>query len=257
MSTENMVAIERVGKRFPSGDDVAVLEDVSLSVRAGELIALIGPSGCGKSTILNIVAGLVGASSGTVEIADPDMHIAYVFQHPRLLPWRSVLRNVEFGLEQRVRDGDAVRERAREALALVDLDDQEDKYPHELSGGMQQRVALARGLAIDPGLFLLDEPFGALDALTRSYLQEELLGIVRGTGTTTLLVTHDIDEALILADRVLVMSSRPGTIKATIEVPFGSDRLIDHLVADPRYAEIRTQLHQLLRPEVNQVAEVV
>ena len=148
-----------------------------------------------------------------------------------------------------------MRARARQALALVNLEGQEERYPHELSGGMQQRVALARGLAIDPGLFLLDEPFGALDALTRSYLQEELLGIVRSSGTTTLLVTHDIDEALILADRVLVMSSKPGRIKATIDVPFGDDRSIDHLVGDPRYAQIRTQLHQLLRPEVDELVE--
>jgi NitT/TauT family transport system ATP-binding protein len=249
-----MISLTQVEKRFARGGDVAAIEDVSFAVERGELIALIGPSGCGKSTVLNIIAGLVDASQGEVEIADPDLRIAYVFQRPRLLPWRSVLRNVEFGLEGSG-DRGAARDRARKALALVNLEGQEEKFPHELSGGMQQRVALARGLAIDPGLFLLDEPFGALDALTRSYLQEELLGIVRNTGTTTLLVTHDIDEALILADRVLVMSSRPGQIKATIEVPFGSDRSIDHLVADSRYAEIRTQLHQLLRPEVNTVAE--
>jgi NitT/TauT family transport system ATP-binding protein len=255
MSEQTLITLEGVEKRFARGGDVAAVEDFSFSVDRGELIALIGPSGCGKSTVLNIIAGLVSASDGHVEVADPALRIAYVFQRPRLLPWRSVLRNVEFGLESRDKDREAVRGRAREALALVNLEGQEDKYPHELSGGMQQRVALARGLAIDPGLFLLDEPFGALDALTRSYLQEELLGIVRETGTTTLLVTHDIDEALILADRVLVMSSRPGTLKATINVPFGADRSIDYLVADSRYAEIRTQLHQLLRPEVGSVAE--
>jgi NitT/TauT family transport system ATP-binding protein len=250
-----LIKIDSVAKHFARGGEVPAIDAVSFDVQRGELIALIGPSGCGKSTVLNIVAGLVEASAGRVQITEPDLRIAYVFQRPRLLPWRTVIRNVEFGLEQRGGQRATVRARARQALALVNLEGQEGRYPHELSGGMQQRVALARGLAIDPGLFLLDEPFGALDALTRSYLQEELLGIVRDSGTTTLLVTHDIDEALILADRVLVMSSKPGRIKATIDVPFGSDRSIDRLVADPRYAQIRTQLHQLLRPEVGELAE--
>jgi ABC-type nitrate/sulfonate/bicarbonate transport system ATPase subunit len=253
--SDALITVEGVEKRFARGGEVPAIEDVSFAVARGELIALIGPSGCGKSTVLNIIAELVEPSAGRVEISEPDLRIAYVFQRPRLLPWRTVIRNVEFGLDQRGGNRSAIRERALRALALVNLEGQEERYPHELSGGMQQRAALARGLAIDPGLFLLDEPFGALDALTRSYLQEELLGIVRDTGTTTLLVTHDIDEALILADRVLVMSSRPGRIKATIEIPFGENREIDHLIADSRYAEIRTQLHQLLRPEIGALAE--
>lgn len=252
--SETLITVDRVGKEFQKGDEVPVLEEVSIEVARGELVGLIGPSGCGKSTLLNIIARLVKPSRGAISCADPSLKVAYVFQQPRLLPWRSVLGNVEYGLESQG-GRSAARARACEALRLVNLDGHEDKYPHELSGGMQQRVALARGLAIDPGLFLLDEPFGALDALTRSYLQEELLGIVRSTGTTTVLVTHDIDEALILADRVLVMSSRPGRIKATIDVPFGTERSMDVLVADPRYAEIRTRLHSLLRPEVESLVE--
>ncbi|MHB8620540.1 MAG: ABC transporter ATP-binding protein, partial [Chloroflexota bacterium] len=180
--------------------------------------------------------------------------IAYVFQRPRLLPWRNVLRNVEFGLEQLGLPRAETADRAHQALDLVNLSGHESKFPHQLSGGMQQRVAFARGLAVRPGLFLLDEPFGALDALTRGYLQEELLDIVRRTGTTTLLVTHDIDEALLLADRVVVMSSRPGRVKAEVHVPFGPDRKMDALVADSRYPQVRTSLRQMLRPEVDAAA---
>jgi NitT/TauT family transport system ATP-binding protein len=132
----------------------------------------------------------------------------------------------------------------------VSLDGHEHKFPHQLSGGMQQRVAIARGLAINPRLLLLDEPFGALDALTRTYMQEELLGIVRGAGKTAILVTHDIDEALLLADRILVMSSRPGTIKHELRVPFGPDRSLDKLLQDPEYGRIRSTLRELLRPEM-------
>jgi NitT/TauT family transport system ATP-binding protein len=250
---EALVEVRNVVKRFARHGEESVLDNVSLVVRRGEIVALIGPSGCGKSTLLNIIAGLLNPTTGRVDISDPQLRIAYVFQRPRLLPWRNVQRNVQFGLEQLRHERHDSRAAARRAIALVNLDGHEKKYPHELSGGMQQRVALARGLAIEPGLLLLDEPFGSLDALTRSYLQEELLGIVRATQTTGVLVTHDIDEALLLADRVAVMSSRPGRIKAEIELPFGVDRSLDRLVADPQYAKLRTSLHHLLRPEVDDV----
>jgi len=252
---DDLVSIRSVVKRFQRNGALPVIDGVSLAIGRGELVAMIGPSGCGKSTLLNIVAGLVEPTSGDVEIAEPGLRIAYVFQRPRLLPWRNVLRNVEFSLEQIPSLRSRARQEARNALRLVNLEGHEKKYPHELSGGMQQRVALARGLAVQPGLLLLDEPFGSLDALTRSYLQEELLGIVRRAGATTLLVTHDIDEALLLADRVVVMSSRPGRIKREIALPFGRDRSLDRLVAEPAYAEIRTSLRHLLRPEVDEVAE--
>ncbi len=243
-----MIALEGVTHRFGNGPPV--IEDLSLSIARGELVALIGPSGCGKSTLLNLIAGLLRPSGGRV-VRTEEPRIGYVFQSPRLLPWRRVLGNVEFALEQRGEARrEASRERARRALTLVDLEGHEDKYPRELSGGMAQRVALARGLAIDPAVLLLDEPFASLDALTRGYLQEELLGIVRGSGATALLVTHDIDEALLMAGRVVVMSSRPGRIKAEVDVPFGDERSMDRVVADPHYPEIRTRLHRLLRPEV-------
>ena len=250
MRNGTLVEVESVLKRFAQHAGEPVLDDVSLRVERGELVALIGPSGCGKSTLLNIVAGLIAPTDGSVRISEPGLRIGYVFQQPRLLPWRNVQRNVEFALEQIPGRTAGKHETARRALALVNLEGHERKYPHQLSGGMQQRVALARGLAIEPGLLLLDEPFGSLDALTRSYLQEELLGIVRRARTTAVLVTHDIDEALLLADRVVVMSSRPGRIKSELRVPFGPDRSLDRLVGEPAYAEIRTTLRQLLRPEV-------
>lgn len=249
--TVDVVEVDQISKRFRGQTGEPVLKNVSVSLRRGELVALIGPSGCGKSTLMNVMAGLLEPTEGHVRIGDPDMRIGYVFQNPRLLPWRTVLRNVQFGLEQLSTGSRKEREQqARETIALVGLEGHENKYPHQLSGGMQQRAALARGLAIKPGLFLLDEPFGALDALTRTYLQEELLDIVGRAGTTTVLVTHDIDEALLLAHRVIVMSSRPGQIKAEVEVPFEGERSLDRLVADPAYAETRTSLRQLLRPEV-------
>ncbi len=243
------IYVEHVFHRFASSPD-PILDDVSVTIKDGELVALIGPSGCGKSTLLNAMAGLVKITGGRIQMPH-HARIAYVFQHPRLLPWRSVLHNVTFGLEQQTRGRrtHAILERARRAISTVNLNGHEDKYPHQLSGGMQQRVALARGLAIDPRIFLLDEPFGALDALTRTYLQEELLQLVGSTSATTVLVTHDIDEALLLADRILVMSSRPGRIKAEIPVPFERGRTIDQLVAEPEYPALRTRLRQLLRPE--------
>jgi NitT/TauT family transport system ATP-binding protein len=252
---ETLLEITDVTKYFRSDAAEPVLDQVSLAVARGELVTLIGPSGCGKSTLLNIVVGLVAPTSGEVRIRERGLRIGYVFQKPRLLPWRNVQRNIEFGLEQMGTPRGERRAAARRAIELVNLAGHERKYPQQLSGGMQQRVGLARGLAIEPGLMLLDEPLAALDALTRSYLQEELLGIVRRTGTTTILVTHDIDEALLLADRILVMSSRPGRIKAAVEVPFGSERSLDRLVAEPAYAEIRTRLRHLLRPEVEVVEE--
>ena len=255
MAGADLIEVRSVTKRFAGDAATPAVERISLTVANGELVALIGPSGCGKSTLLNLIAGLIEPTEGTIAISEPDLRIAYVFQSPRLLPWRNVLRNVMFSLEQTPDKRGRARADARAALELVNLQGHEKKYPHELSGGMQQRVALARGLAIDPGLLLLDEPFGSLDALTRSYLQEELLGIVRRAGATTLLVTHDIDEALLLADRVVVMSSRPGRIKEEIVLPFGRERSLDRLVADPAYAQIRTTLHHLLRPEIDDVLE--
>jgi NitT/TauT family transport system ATP-binding protein len=247
--SNTLIEVDNVLKRFPKDED-PVLDHISLEVAEGELVALIGPSGCGKSTVLNILAGLIKPTDGEVSFGEPDMRISYVFQRPRLLPWRNVTRNIAFSLEQTAASSAARRDAIRAAIRRVNLKGHEHKYPHQLSGGMQQRVAIARGLAVNPRVLLLDEPFGALDALTRTYMQEELLGIVRGAGTTALLVTHDIDEALLLADRILVMSSRPGTIKHQLRVPFGAQRSLDALLQDPDYGRIRSMLRELLRPEV-------
>lgn len=249
LDNDDMIELHEVTLRFDRRDPVAVVQNVSLTVRRGEIVALIGPSGCGKSTLLNMMAGLYRAESGRIDVR-PDAKVAYVFQGPRLLPWRKVMGNVLYGVEAQGLPREAALERARRTIELVNLSGHEHKYPHELSGGMQQRVALARGLAIDPDICLLDEPFGALDALTRSYLQEELTGIVRGTGMTTVLVTHDIDEALLLADRVAVMTARPGGLARVVEVPFGSERSLDALHGDPEYAELRRELREMLRPQV-------
>lgn len=226
--------------------DAAVLESLTLTVAPGEVVAVIGPSGCGKSTLLNVIAGLLAPDRGELAV-EPGAVIGYVFQQPRLLPWRTALRNVEFALEQRRSPtGAKGRARALEALELVGLAEAAERLPSELSGGMQQRVALARALAPAPGVLLLDEPFASVDALTRTDLQEELAAIVRRTRTTVVLVTHDIDESLLLADRVAVMSASPARIRSIVDVPFGPERSIDELVADPRFAKLRADVRGLL-----------
>ncbi|MDN5913838.1 MAG: ABC transporter ATP-binding protein [Pseudonocardia sp.] len=250
VSPAAQIRFRGVGKSYDRAAG-PVLENVDLDVLTGELLAVVGPSGCGKSTLLNVVAGLTQVSEGAVELADPDLRCAYVFQSPRLLPWRSVTGNVEFALEQTGLDRTERRRRAREALDLVNLTEHGGRYPHQLSGGMQQRAALARGLTLEPKLLLLDEPFAALDALTRGYLQEELLAIVRRAGTTTILVTHDIDEALLLADRVVVMSSRPARIRQLFKVPFARhEGDLDEALSHPEFVPLRHAVRALLRPDV-------
>jgi len=206
------------------GRPFLAVDGVDLDVRTGELLAIVGPSGCGKTTFLNAVDGLIPISSGSLTLADqpirgPGHDRAMVFQQPSLLPWRTVLSNVLYGLElqRRVPRAEA-RRRARELIQLVGLAGFENAYPLELSGGMQQRVNLARALAIDPEILLLDEPFAALDAQTREFMQLELLKVWQQTGKTTLFITHDIGEAIYLADRVVVFTARPGRVKLTVEI---------------------------------------
>jgi len=210
-----------VGKAFPPStrhaDKIVALADVSYSLRRGELVALLGPSGCGKTTLLRIVGGLTRASTGRVEIAGsevvgPRADFAFVFQSPTLLPWRSVLGNVLFPMEIRGRNDRTARARALELLQLVGLAGFAKSRPHQLSGGMKQRVALCRALIQSPALLLMDEPFGALDELTRMEMQDLLLEIRRVTAATVLFVTHSISEAVYLADEILVFSARPGRV---------------------------------------------
>jgi sulfonate transport system ATP-binding protein len=214
-----MLALDRVGKVYPNGVDA--LEGFTAQVRLGEIVAIIGGSGCGKSTLLRAICGLDRATSGTialdgVSVTAPHEKIGMVFQEPRLLPWLTVAGNVGFGLS-----GDSAprrREKVRHALARVGLLDKADAWPRELSGGQAQRVAIARALVPRPEVLLLDEPFSALDAFTRADLQDHLLALWEEFRPTLLLVTHDVDEAVVLADRVVVMRPRPGRLFAEVSV---------------------------------------
>jgi len=213
------------------------LEGVSLQVGAGEFLCIVGPSGCGKSTLLRVLGGLVRPTSGSVCLAGelltaPRRQIGFVFQKANLMPWRTVLRNVTLPLEVRGLKAEEAGQQARELLQLVGLEGFENAYPHELSGGMEQRVAIARALIHDPAILLLDEPFGSLDALTRENMNLELLRIWQAKRKTVVMVTHSIQEALFLADRILVMSSRPGRIEATVAVPLPRPRRLEMLYGD-------------------------
>jgi NitT/TauT family transport system ATP-binding protein len=262
---EGVRKIYRAKKRkgVAENRDTVALEDVNLEVHEGEVLALVGPSGCGKSTFLDIVAGLAEYDGGKVHlggmpITGPGLDRGLVFQGYALVPWKSVLDNVAFGLEaQGVRRAER-HEIARRFVDLVGLSKFEDRYPHELSGGMKQRVAIARALAFDPKVLLMDEPFGALDAQTRERLQFELLRITQETRKTVLFVTHSIDEAVLLADRIAIMTSRPGTIKTIIDVKLRRDRRAsDDLVRSSGiFLEARDQVWHHLKNEVDKAAEL-
>jgi len=224
VSGASQVVIDRVSHvyRPPRGREVLALDEVSLEVRGREFIALLGPSGCGKSTLLYLIGGFMPVERGTISVDDrrvagpgPDRGI--VFQHFALFPWKTVRENVLYGLEKQGLARQEREQRARQYIDMVGLRGFEESYPSQLSGGMKQRAAIARTLAIDPKILLMDEPFGALDAQTRSLMQSELLGIWRRSPTTVIFVTHDVQEAVYLAQRVVVMSARPGRVKAIVE----------------------------------------
>lgn len=216
--------LEGVSKVYRAADgNVEALQDVSFSALERQFVAVVGPSGCGKTTVLKLLAGLIQVSSGRVEvfgneITGPIEDVGVVFQTPVLLRWKNVLENVLFPIQILHRDKRAYKERAQELLQLVGLEGFEHRHPSELSGGMQQRVSLARALVHDPRLLLMDEPFGALDQLTRHQMNLELLRIWSETHKTTLLITHDIEEAVFLADKVVVMTPRPGKVAAVVQV---------------------------------------
>jgi NitT/TauT family transport system ATP-binding protein len=228
--SEAAVVLSGVGKVFNAGraDEVVAVTDVGLTVDRGQFVTLIGPSGCGKSTLLRLIADLTQPTSGTVTVAGKparrarlDQEYGIAFQQAGLFDWRTVRRNVELPLELRGAGRAERRGRADEMLELVGLADFAGHYPAQLSGGMQQRVAIARALAVHPPLLLMDEPFGALDEMTRERLQAELLRICGATGTSVVFVTHSIPEAVFLSDRVVVMSARPGRITAVVDVALG------------------------------------
>ena len=232
--------------------------DVSLSMADGEFVAIVGPSGCGKTTLLNVVAGLLPYDEGALTIGGeavegPGTNRAMVFQNASLLPWRTVLGNVRYGMEmQRRFDGARMDARAHEMIRLVGLSGFEERYPSELSGGMQQRVNLARALATDPEVLLMDEPFAALDAQTREFMQAELLKIWSKSGKTVLFITHQIDEAAFLADRVLVMGTRPGRIKQEFCIPFDRPRALS-LKRDPRFLSVCDGIWRLIEEEADRI----
>lgn len=231
------------------------LDDLSLEVHDGELMTIVGPSGCGKSTVLDLVAGLAQPAAGSVrvdgkQITGPGLDRGVVFQQYTLLPWRTAEGNMEFALEAAGYSRAARKERAARYLELVGLSDSAGRYPHELSGGMRQRVAIARALSYEPEVLLMDEPYGALDAQTRERLQEELIDIWRRTGTTILFITHDIDEAVYLGQRVAVMSSRPGRIMDVVDIDLDRDTDVD-VRSTPDFAEHRHRIWTMLREASN------
>ena len=229
-----MIRLDHVDKTYRTrrGDLVHAVEDVTLEVGDNEFVTLVGASGCGKSTLLKLVAGLTPATRGVIRIGDETVHepfpdVGFVFQQPVLLPWRSVLDNVLFSVEMLGLDPRQYRKQAGDLLELTGLGGFETKYPRELSGGMQQRVAICRALLPDPSLLLMDEPFGALDAMTREEMSLELLRIWQEKPKTILFVTHSIPEAVLLADRVVVMSARPGRVAEFIDVTLPRPRDFD------------------------------
>jgi NitT/TauT family transport system ATP-binding protein len=260
--TSVKIGFQQVRKEFvvhgegggPS-DRFTALEDITLDVRPGEFLALVGPSGCGKSTLLDLLGGLTAPTSGRIlldgrPIEGPARDRGIVFQQYALFPWRTAAQNVEFGLDIAGLKAKQRREIARHYLDLVGLTAFADRYPHELSGGMKQRVAIARSLAYDPEVLLMDEPFAALDAQTRETLQGELLRIWRATGKTIIFITHGIDEAVVLGQRVAVMTSRPGRIKQVVEIPEALRNESEDVRSLPEFGPVRHEVWSLLREEV-------
>jgi NitT/TauT family transport system ATP-binding protein len=262
---EPAVEIHRVSVSFPRprgrhDDVVPALRDVTIDVMTGEFVCIVGPSGCGKTTLLRLIAGLLSPDTGLLRLEGrpnppPGPHVGFVFQSFRLLPWRTVAANVEFPLQLQAMPASERHARARLYLRLVGLDDFATSYPHELSGGMQQRVALARALALEPRILLMDEPFAALDAQTREFMQLELSRIWQKLGMAVVFVTHSLDEALLLADRVMLMGPRPGTMLDVLPVPLPRPRWEYDARATRAFVELRAYLGQRIREMVSEEPE--
>lgn len=240
----------------PDDDPVLAVHDVNLSIPAGQFVAIVGPSGCGKTTILNMLAGLIRPTRGSVkrhgvEVQGTSKDIGYMLARSALSPWRTARRNVELGLEIRGVAKSERRERAMNLLGKVGLQGFENSYPSQLSQGMNQRVAIARTLAIDPDLWLMDEPFGALDAQTRLTVQSEFVGLwEEAANKTVIFVTHDLEEAVLLADRVIVMTARPGRIKSDTLIDLPRPRQIDQLRFDEGFKQAEQRIWEELRDEI-------
>jgi NitT/TauT family transport system ATP-binding protein len=253
---KNLLSVKQLGKHFDvdRGAVVSVLDNISLTVRSGEFLSIVGPSGCGKTTLLKIVAGLLRPTVGEVffeqrAVSGPPMNAVYLSQQytKSLFPWRTILRNVEFALESRNVGRRERVTRAKESLAGVGLDGVYDRYPWQLSGGMQQRATIARALVARPRLLLMDEPFSSVDAMTRMDLQDVTLRVWHEFQLTVILVTHDIEEAVYLSDRVVVMAGQPARVieKLTVDLPRPRDQLRTREA--PRFIELRRHLYELVR----------
>lgn len=234
------IEIKNASKSFvQKGERFTAFDNVSLSIAKGEFICLLGPSGCGKSTLLNAIAGFDTVTVGSItidgaEVKKPSTEYVTIFQNYGLLPWRTVQKNVELGLENKSISKSERRETAQKYIELVNLSEFKNSHPNQLSGGMKQRVAIARALAVSPEIIFMDEPFGALDAITRMKLQDDILKISKEEHKTIIFVTHDIEEAVFLADRIIIMTPNPGKIKSIINVPlsrYGRDRTSDDFIA--------------------------
>jgi NitT/TauT family transport system ATP-binding protein len=252
-----MVEIHGVTKSFQKTvkektSEIKALADVNFSVRKNEFISIIGPSGCGKTTLLKMIDGLIPYDSGEIvingtKVSAPGPDRAVVFQTFALLPWRTVLANVEFSLELRRIPKAERTQTARNYLKRVGLEEFENHYPHELSGGMQQRAGLARALAVNPMILLMDEPFGSVDAQTRQLLQEELLELWQRERKTVIFITHSMDEAVYLSDRVVVMTPRPGRVAEILDVPLARPRSADDVRRDPKFVELTNYIWVTLK----------
>jgi len=260
--TRDYVELRGVGKTFTHGrQSRQILDDVTFSVREGEFCAIVGASGCGKSSILRVIDGLLEPDTGSVrvdgqDITGPNSQIGLVFQQFNLLPWKTVQENIMFGLESLKLSKAVKRERCQHWMSVVGLEEWSGHYPHQLSGGMQQRVSLARTMAREPSLVLMDEPFGALDALTRRFLQQEVVRLWQEGKRTGILVTHDIEEGLLLADRIFVMSANPGRIAAVVDVPFKHPR-DEALQATAEFAQMKEHIWHLLTAEISKSSPYV
>jgi NitT/TauT family transport system ATP-binding protein len=252
-------AIELVGasKRFrtPSGDVYTAIHDFNLTVGRGEFVSIVGPTGCGKSTTLSLISGLAPPSAGEVRVmgepvAGIGAQVGYVFQSDVLFPWKSVMGNVSAGLRFRGVAKKEAQERAREWIAKVGLSGFEDHYPHQLSGGMRKRTALAQSLITSPEIILMDEPFSALDVQTRSLMEDELLELWSSTSASVVFVTHDLEEAIALSDRVCVMTAGPGTVKGIYDIDLPRPRHVAEIRFDERFVELYRDIWENLRDEV-------
>src|ERR1700746_1097449 len=254
MDRQSQIVIERVNHTYrpPRGRPVLALSDVSLDVRPREFLALLGPSGCGKSTLLYLVGGFLPTEAGRIvvkgqPVTAPGPDRGIVFQHFALFPWKTVRGNILYGLERQGMPREEREKRTMDFIELVGLPGFEDSYPSQLSGGMKQRTAIARTLAFDPKILLMDEPFGALDAQTRGLMQSELLRIWQRTPKTVIFVTHDVQEAVFLADRVAVMSARPGRIKTIVDTKFNKGG--DNIFKEKAFVEKVDEIWNLVRDE--------